>query len=178
MTHKLLTTLCLLILLGIFAGSAPVIPVTAEPLACSESNCFYFPVIHKGAPPLYFPLVLHYDYIVEEALIIDHDNIDITKIPDEWLAAARALTIHYGQTSHGSQILDGLEYVKTYLGPSKYAYAISPGGTPPTLPAGADLLKLYTGNNYSGDTYIIPEMYWRGSTGISHTNSTAATGLF
>jgi hypothetical protein len=177
MIKRISTILCLLILLGVFAGNIPAKPVAAEPLACSAGNCYHFPVVIKGAPPLYFPLVLRNDYIVESALIIDHRHIDITQIPDEWLAAARNLTFHYGYTSHGSQVMSGLQYLETYLDPVKYAFATS-SNVPPTLPAGTNQLKFYIGNNYSGDTYITPEQWWDATDGINHTISTANTGLF
>lgn len=135
-------------------------------------------MITKPVGPIYFPLITKYIPATESVLIINHENIDITRIPNDWLAAARNLTFHYAQTSHGTQILSGLEYLETYQGSAKYAYAVSNGGTPPSLPGGTDLLKIYIGNNYSGNTYITPDLYWDGIGGVSHTNSTAATGLF
>jgi hypothetical protein len=176
MTKSIFIAACTLTLLIIISGGLLTPPVTAEPLACSGAYCYHLPVINKPNGPLYFPMIIKME--AETVLIIDHHHIDITRIPDNWLAAARALTIHYGQTSHGSQILSGLEYFESHINPTKYAYAISPGGTPPSLPAGTDLLKIYTGNNYSGNTYITPDMYWDGTDGVNHTISTAATDLF
>jgi len=177
MKQKILSTLSLLILVFTCSTWQSSSKVTAEPLACTGGHCYHFPFIKAPVTPIYFPMIINNYPIPDSTLIIDHENIDITQIPDVWLTAARNLTIHYGQTSHGSQILSGLDYMKTYDA-YKYNFAISPGATPPTLPAGTDLLKIYTGNNYSGNTYITPDMYWEGSTGISHTTSTAATSLF
>ena len=43
------------------------------------------------------------------ALIIDHNAAnDFDRIPSAWLDAAKALTLHYAHTSHGSQITSGL----------------------------------------------------------------------
>jgi hypothetical protein len=178
MKHKFLLILCVITILFSSNGFSPAEIVTAAPLACSSAYCYYLPLISTAVKPIYFPLIYHSAPITESPIIINHNNIDITLIPEEWLTAARALTIHYGQTSHGSQILSGLGYLETYVDGTKYNYAISPGGTPPSLPAGSNLLKIYTGNNYSGNTYITPDMYWDGTTGINHTISTAATGLF
>ncbi len=163
MKQKILPILCAIVILCTSAGISTIEVVTAAPLACSEAYCYHFPLILVPARSLYFPMIYNSVPITESAIIINHDNIDINQIPDEWLVAARALTIHYGQTSHGSQILSGLGYLETYVDGTKYNYAISPGGTPPSLPAGTDLMKIYTGNNYSGNTYITPDMYWDGT---------------
>jgi hypothetical protein len=177
MKRRILSTLSLIILLFTCSTWQSSSQVKAEPLACTGGYCYHLPFIKAPVTPIYFPLIRNNFPVAYAALIINHENIDITKIPDYYLARARALTIHYGQTSHGSQILSGLDYWES-IDPAKYAYAVSPGATPPTLPAGTNLLKIYTGNNYSGNTYITPDMYWDGATGISHTTSTAATGLF
>ena len=39
-------------------------------------------------------------------------------------------------------------------------------------------MKIYDGNNYGGDNYIVPEMYWNSSQGVNKTKSVAKTGLF
>ncbi|MCD6326088.1 hypothetical protein J7M28_00835 [bacterium] len=45
-----------------------------------------------------------------EAIIIDHNCIDLSQIPPEWIdAAQQQLKLHYGHTSHGSQLIYGLE---------------------------------------------------------------------
>lgn len=44
-----------------------------------------------------------------QGLIIDHNCVDITNVPQEWIEAAKSsLHIAYGHTSHGSQITDGM----------------------------------------------------------------------
>jgi hypothetical protein len=176
MVKKIIIAIFILTLLSIVPGGVPVTTVTADPFDCGGDYCYFLPSIR--GPLSYYRLPIIAYNIPESALIINHNNIDITQIPDQWLTAARQLTIHYGQTSHGSQILSGLDYLETYINGTKYAYAISEGGTPPSLPAGTNLLKMYTGNNYDGDTYVTPDMYWDGTDGVNHTYSTAATGLF
>ena len=39
-------------------------------------------------------------------------------------------------------------------------------------------LRIYDGNNWDGDNYITPEMYWADADGQQHTRSAANTGLF
>jgi len=46
----------------------------------------------------------------QEALIVDHNCTRLEKIPDYWLSAAKStLRVGYGHTSHGSQLVTGLE---------------------------------------------------------------------
>ena len=132
--------------------------VNADTLICKSTHCYYLPVQYKSSP----------------TLIINHNNIDITQIPDEWLVKAKQLTFHYAHTSHGGQILEGMQYLESY--DDKYAFATSSGVTP-TLPAGSGLLKLYDGNSYSS-SYIEPQMFWSATDGVNHTLSTANTGFF
>ncbi len=108
-------------------------------------------------------------------LIIDHTTTDISLIPDPWLTQAHQVAFHYAHTSHGGQIIAGLEWLAQQ--DARYAVTIretllpSPGTAP-------DMLALYDGNNYEGDTYITPEMYWASEDGRAHTASVAATGIF
>jgi hypothetical protein len=47
--------------------------------------------------------------LVFSGTTIDHNCVDITKIPQEWIEEAKnSLHIAYGHTSHGSQITDGM----------------------------------------------------------------------
>ena len=57
-------------------------------------------------------------------LIIDHNSVALfDQIPPSYLAAVKKqLKISYGHTSHGSQIVSGMEYLKNYAG-SNYAYS-------------------------------------------------------
>ena len=56
-----------------------------------------------------------------QAIIIDHTCTDITKIPDYWINQVKsALKIHYAHTSHGEQIIEGLERLSNAN--PKYSY--------------------------------------------------------
>jgi hypothetical protein len=103
------------------------------------------------------------------AIVINHLNTDITKIPDTCLTKAKQLTIQYAHTSYGDQILQGLPYVRSLN--SKYTYDISNDG----LPSGTNILRIFDGTA-TGMTYITPEDYWASSSGISKTKTVASTG--
>jgi hypothetical protein len=112
----------------------------------------------------------------QQALIIDHDHVGIEQIPDQWLAQARALAIHYAHTSHGSQIMSGLQYLASQ--DSRYSLSVdSAGGAPPTTsPCVPDHLCIYDGN--PPETYIEPDDYWASPGGIARTQAVANTGFF
>lgn len=107
------------------------------------------------------------------ALVIDHTTTDLAQIPAHWLEEAKNLAFHFAHTSHGSQIVTGLAWWQTQR-PSlavQVRYDDVAG-------ARADALILYDGNNYAGNNYITPEMYWSTPDGIAHTNQVANSGLF
>ena len=60
-------------------------------------------------------------------IIIDHTSIALfDQIPQNYLDAARTqLKISYGHTSHGSQIISGINYLKDYVDSTKYSYTLS-----------------------------------------------------
>jgi hypothetical protein len=107
------------------------------------------------------------------ALVIDHTTTDLSQIPPEWLTAAKNLAFHFAHTSHGSQIVTGLEWWETQRAELdiEVRYELAPAGR-------AAALAIYDGNNYDGDNYITPEMYWSEEDGRDHTNQVADAGLF
>jgi hypothetical protein len=61
--------------------------------------------------------------------IIDHTTRDITRIPEQWIVAAReTFHIAYQHTSHGSQIVSGMDTLMAY-GPFGTLYQWSYGGS-------------------------------------------------
>ncbi len=110
-----------------------------------------------------------------EAIVANHLTTDIHDIPDVWIAAAKNSVIHYAHTSHGSQILTGLQWLEAR--DPKYNVSILANGSV-SLPSDSTALRIYDGNNYPGDTYITPEMYWETANGLSHTESVLNTGWF
>ena len=110
-----------------------------------------------------------------DAIIIDHTCTDLSEIPDEWIEKAKNLTIHYAHTSHGSQITSGVENLETQH--SEYSFArraSSTEGLPPVEYPPA--LRMYDGN--PPETYISPDDYWDGESGMDRTRAVAATGNY
>lgn len=63
--------------------------------------------------------------IQAQPIIIDHTCTDINKIPQQWIdAAKRDLYISYGHTSHGSQLVTGINAIKDFKG-SPYGFTYS-----------------------------------------------------
>ena len=59
--------------------------------------------------------------------IIDHRCTDFDQIPSPWITAAKnTLRIAYGHTSHGSQLVTGMQGLITFKGP---LYSFNSGGT-------------------------------------------------
>ncbi len=112
---------------------------------------------------------------VQQAIVVDHRHTDITKIPDNWLTEAKKLMVHYAHTSHGGQVLSGLQWLEGRN--SKYNVAIKASNLL-AYPTDTTALRLYDGNNYSGTTYITPDMYWDSTDGINHTRSVVSPGQF
>lgn len=108
------------------------------------------------------------------AIVIDHTCTDLGKIPDEWLARARSLTLHYAHTSHGSQINSGIEALQR--ADSRYKVAIRYGGAAAVLPTAEGALRIFDGN--PPETYITPALYWESAAGLATTRAVAASGLF
>jgi hypothetical protein len=53
--------------------------------------------------------------VAQSQLVIDHTCTDVEAIPLEWIARAKeTLRITYGHTSHGSQLISGLEALQTH----------------------------------------------------------------
>ncbi|MCX7030508.1 MAG: hypothetical protein NTU62_10370 [Spirochaetes bacterium] len=62
-----------------------------------------------------------------EDMIIDHECRSLAAIPLEWIEQAKAdLHIAYGHTSHGSQLITGMEGLIAFKGPH---YEFNTGGT-------------------------------------------------
>ena len=52
-----------------------------------------------------------------EAIIIDHNCTDLSKIPADWINQSKVMfNISYGHTSHGSQIVTGMNVIKNPAG--------------------------------------------------------------
>ncbi len=105
------------------------------------------------------------------ALIVDHTSVAaFDRIPAQWLAAAKQLTMHYVHTSHGGQIVSGLEAME--LAEPAYGVAIGFYSTV-LLPPQEDppVFRMYR-------NALDPTGYWSTEAGRALTRSAAGTGWF
>lgn len=52
-----------------------------------------------------------------EAILVDHSNTDLSLIPDSWIETVKTnIKVYYGHTSHGQQLVTGLEMIKSAFG--------------------------------------------------------------
>ena len=97
-----------------------------------------------------------------EPLIIDHTCTTLAEIPSEYIAAAQTgLRLHYAHTSHGGQLVTGLQRVQATE--PTYKLARQSGA----LPEAAAALRLFDGQE--GDDYVVPEEYWASASGVQKT---------
>jgi hypothetical protein len=109
--------------------------------------------------------------------IIDHNCLNINRIPAQWVAAVKAnLTIHYAHTSHGEQMLEGLDLAeREHAGfDSDYQDCV--------LPTDPNYMRILNGNPDVGDgtcnTYVEPPDYWQTQDGVDWVNALLpATGV-
>lgn len=102
-------------------------------------------------------------------IIIDHTCTDLSKIPAYWLAKAKTLRFHYAHTSHGSQVVTGLDAWEARY-PEKLSVAFGYGSLPPKETPAA--LRI----NDEGS--INPAGYWDSVAGRQHVKALAATGKY
>ena len=110
--------------------------------------------------------------VYSQTITIDHTCTDITKIPASWITQVKSmLKIHYAHTSHGEQIMVGLERLSN--ADSKYSYY--PDNC--TMPDTTDFLSLMDGQYYDGycETYVTPGLYWESDLGLNMTRSVLNT---
>lgn len=110
-------------------------------------------------------------------LIIDHTSVSaFDNIPSVWLEAAKELTLHYGHTSHGSQINSGILALESTL--PIYSVAVRTSSSSAGLPAQENpiALRIYDGN--PPETYIEPNDYWDGDSALNRTRAVTDTNLF
>ena len=116
-----------------------------------------------------------------ENLIAQLREPSFDQIPEYWLLKAKELTVHFGHTSHGSQILAGLNYLENYVDPITYGFSLEYRNNernphlptvedPPTLRMWEEGLWPYTGNGRLG--------YWDGEDALNGTINVLNSGLF
>lgn len=110
-----------------------------------------------------------------EAIIVDHQHTDITRIPDTWIDTVKqTFIIHYAHTSHGGQIVEGLRQLDTgtstlSLPPVNSRYSFHHAYC--QVPAGTGL-KMMDGQQMGYcESYISPELYWQGESAMNITRN-------
>lgn len=112
------------------------------------------------------------------AIIADHNAVrDFDKIPPQWLAAAKRLTLHYAHTSHGGQLVSGILAMEA--ADAKYSVAVRTSAVKGLPPAeNSPALRIYDGDGRTPDSYVTPDKYWNGAAGMNATRAVAKTGLY
>jgi len=98
-----------------------------------------------------------------QALVIDHNCTDLSGIPPYWIEQAKNLKLHYAHTSHGSQVVTGIEVLEGL--DASYSVAVDYC----SLPTEAGALCIFDGQQT--ETYIAPELYWSTPEGIQATRN-------
>ncbi len=95
----------------------------------------------------------------QTAILIDHTCTDISKIPAFWINEAKGkLRIGYSHTSHGSQLVTGIEAFRGEPD-SLYYYESSDWGLHPGV-----FLNDYWANEYAADLGHYGDLSWRDAT--------------
>lgn len=126
--------------------------------------------------PVVIALLLAGSPAFGQGLVINHTCTDASQIPAYWLEQAKQLAVHYAHTSHGGQIMQGLEALETADASYDHGVFFAGASAPSSLNCAAGELCVYDGN--PPETYITPEDYWESSGGVDRTEAVADTGLF
>ncbi len=97
-------------------------------------------------------------------ILIDHNCIDLTEIPDNWTESAKdGIKLHYAHTSHGGQLIIGIQMLKE--SDPKYNFARGEQA----LPNAQGALCIFDGQE--DKTYITPGDYWNSPEGVAATQA-------
>jgi hypothetical protein len=93
---------------------------------------------------------------------VDHTCCDLSEIPAAWIDSVQdGIRLHYAHTSHGEQIIVGLERIEE----DNPAYSVEIGYG--ELPQAAGALCIFDGQE--GESYITPDLFWETSGGMDMT---------
>ena len=115
------------------------------------------------------------------AIIIDHSCTDLSKISSTWVEKAKQnLFIHYAHTSHGNQIITGLQRLSNSSSSSD-AHPLATSykfyQQECSMPQGTDGLSLMDGQTIDSycETYCGTEYYWQGNDALNVTRNMITT---
>lgn len=99
-----------------------------------------------------------------QGLIIDHTCVNLSAIPPLWINAVQnTIQSHYAHTSHGGQLIHGLEFVEEDNG--VFGFEVELSG----LPEIPETYCIYDGQQQ--ETYVSPELYWETEEGLNMTRA-------
>ena len=105
--------------------------------------------------PVLLVLVFSCPVLADSPLIIDHTCLDLSKIPAQWIDAVKNdMRFHYAHTSHGGQLVTGLNRVENQN--STFAVIVSTSQVPPS---NADL-SVRDGMDPVASNYVTPDLYF------------------
>jgi hypothetical protein len=109
----------ILVFVLVILVTAKITSVMASSFSFSQGKAFspqadlntYLPILHR-AP-------------ATTAIIVNHENRDISSIPPIWIQAAKDNIVwSYGSTSHGTQLWAGADYISDYVSPPTYNFSM------------------------------------------------------
>ncbi|MBN1657111.1 MAG: hypothetical protein JXA93_01855 [Anaerolineae bacterium] len=108
-----------------------------------------------------------------QGLVVDHTCTDLSRIPPEWLAAARERVVWaYGSTSHGTQLWTGADYLSEQIDPTAYHFCKEWGTVPPQ--AQPSCLRMVYDDGWSWD----PGEFVRTARDLLDANPTATAFMW
>ena len=97
-----------------------------------------------------------------QPIVVDHTCTDLAAIPASVIEQVRAgRKVHYAHTSHGSQIVIGMELIETATYAVEFGYR--------ELPDAPGVLCVFDGQE--GDDYVTPDLYWQTAQGLNNTRA-------
>ena len=124
-----------------------------------------YPIRHAFL--LFLILCLFPVTILSQPIIIDHTCTDLSQVTQHWINHARNQCVpHYAFTSHGSQIMYGLDGWHQLN--AHWHYAAGPGSLPPEA-GNPNTLRIFGGNQAT--TSVEPGGYWQGPGGMNYTRN-------
>ncbi len=99
-----------------------------------------------------------------QGIVIDHTCVNLSEIPPLWINAVQnTIQSHYAHTSHGGQLIYGLEFLEEDNDVFSYEIELS------NLPESSSTYCIYDGQRF--ETYVSPELYWETEEGLDMTRA-------
>lgn len=104
------------------------------------------------------------------AKIVNHTCTDINLIPEEWINEVKIKwNLHFAHTSHGGQLIEGLNQVQTEN--DTFAFNLYDS----EVPFDSDVFDVLDGQ--ISENYITPDLYWQTPEGRSLTTNVLSTEI-